>query len=123
MAKLMIFAAATFAASVALCDTNTTANATQEMSGSTPGSVITVEIAEARKFSVKKVAAAIRALGYTKAVREALIAADAYEMYVGANYLKEDDEMFLSMKSVIQTITGISGDQLEEILSQCIWEE
>ncbi len=123
MAKLMIFAVATLAASVALCDTNTTETTIQEMSGSSPGSTIVVEIQEARKFSVKKVAAKIRELGYTKQVREALIAADAYEMYVGANYLKENDEMFLQMKSVIQTITGISGDQLEEILSQCIWEE
>lgn len=93
------------------------------MSGSTPGSTIIVEIAEARKFSVKKVAAKIRELGFTAQVREALIAADAYEMYVGSNYLKEDDPDFLAMKTVIQTITGISGDQLEEILSQCIWEE
>ncbi len=125
MAKLTLAALAAIAVTgFALADeTNNTVNATAEMSGSTPGSTIIVELPEARKFSVKRVAEHIRALGYTKVVREALIEADAYEMYVGANYLKEDDPAFLAMKSVIQQITGMSGDQLEEILADCLWEE
>ena len=60
------------------------------------------------KYSVKKVAGKIRELGYTQAVREALMQANAYEMYVGANYLLADDEDFLATKQLVQQVTGIT---------------
>ncbi len=121
--KMMTAAFAVLMSGIAMSDTNTIETATMEMSGSAPNTTITVEIPVPRKFSVVKLSKQIRRLGFTKAVREALIAADAYEMFVGANYLLESDEDFVAMKSVIQGIMGLSGDQLEELLSQCIWEE
>lgn len=75
-----------------------------------------------RKFSVKAVAAKIRELGYTAQVREALMGVDGYEMYVGANYLKEDDQDFRDMKALVQRVTGLDDDDIEAILEECIWE-
>jgi hypothetical protein len=77
---------------------------------------------EPRKFSVKSVAAKIRELGYTAQVREALMSANGYEMYVGANYLKEDDQDFREMKALVQNITGLDNNAIEAILEDCIWE-
>ena len=75
-----------------------------------------------RKFSVKSVAAKIRELGYTAQVREALMSVNGYEMYVGANYLKEDDQDFRDMKALVQRVTGLDDDAIEAILEECIWE-
>lgn len=75
-----------------------------------------------RKFSVKSVAAKIRELGYTAQVREALMSVNGYEMYVGANYLKEDDQDFRDMKALVQRVTGLDDDAIEAILKECIWE-
>lgn len=77
---------------------------------------------EPRKFSVKAVAAKIRELGYTAQVREALMGVDGYEMYVGANYLKEDDEDFQAMKELVKQVTGLGDDEIEAVLKDCIWE-
>ena len=77
---------------------------------------------EPRKFSVKAVAAKIRELGYTAQVREALMGVDGYEMYVGANYLKEDDRDFQDMKALVMQVTGLAEDAIEAILKDCIWE-
>lgn len=76
-----------------------------------------------RKFSVKSVAGKIKELGYTAQVREALMSANAYEMFVGANYLREDDEDFLAMRGLVQQVTGLTEEQIEAVLSECIWEE
>ena len=77
---------------------------------------------EPRKFSVKSVAAKIRELGYTAQVREALMSVNGYEMYGGANYLKEDDQDFRDMKALVQRVTGLDDDAIEAILEECIWE-
>ena len=77
---------------------------------------------EPRKFSVKSVAAKIRELGYTAQVRDALMSVNGYEMYVGANYLKEDDQDFRDMKALVQRVTGLDDDAIEAILKECIWE-
>lgn len=94
----------------------------QEMSGSTPGSVIKVDIPDPRKFSVKKVAKMLRNKGHMRTVREKLMELESYEMFVGSNYLLESDEDFIQMKSVVQAVTGMSGDEIEEMLAECIWE-
>lgn len=95
--------------------------AEKEMSGSTPGSVITVTIPDPRRFSVKDVCKALRDRGLMKAVRDRLIELESYEMFIGSNYLKEDDVDFIQLKGEIQRITKISGDELEEVLAGCIW--
>ena len=77
---------------------------------------------EPRRFSVKLVAGKIKELGYTAQVREALMAANAYEMFVGANYLREDDPDFLAMRGLVQRLTGLSDDEIEAVLADCLWE-
>lgn len=94
----------------------------KEMSGSHPGEVIKVTIPDPRKFSVMKVSKKLREKHLMATVREKLIELDVYEMFVGANYLAEDDSDFVAMKGVIQAATGLSGDELEELLAECIWE-
>lgn len=95
--------------------------AVKEMSGSTPGSVIQVEIPDPRRFSVKAVCKHLRDRGLMKIVRDRLIELESYEMFIGSNYLKEDDPDFVQLKGEIQTATKISGDELEEVLADCIW--
>ena len=96
--------------------------AEKEVSGSTPGSTIIVNIPAPRRFSVRAVSGKLRDNGFMKAVREKLIELDVYEMFVGANYLLETDPDFVNMKTVVQEITGINGDEFEEMLAECIWK-
>lgn len=91
------------------------------MSGSHPGETVAVTVPDPRKFSVMKISKKLRNKGLMAAVREKLIELDAYEMFVGANYLKEDDPDFIQMKGLIQATTNISGDELEELLAECEW--
>ena len=93
---------------------------TVEMPGSAPMSTVAVEVSTPRTFSKLKVVVALRAYGVWPRVKEWIIANDLYDLYLAAQDFSEADPYFTQGKAALQALLGLTDEQVEAILAECV---
>lgn len=75
-----------------------------------------------RIFSKLKVVAALTSAGVWPTVKQFIIDADIYDLYLAAQEFAEDNEYFTQGKSALQQALGWTDEQVEAILAASVKE-
>lgn len=74
-----------------------------------------------RKYSTLMIKRELAKIGKWDATKQFLEIADAWDDYVLANYISENDPLFVQMRDALERRGVVSNAQLNNLLPKCIW--
>lgn len=78
------------------------------------------EVPRARTFSKLRIVAALTSAGVWAQVKQYIIDADLYDLYLAAQDFSEDNEYFTQGKTALQTALGWTDEQVEAVLAASV---